>query len=104
MTFEDTEIVNTRIWTEFTERNKADTLTRIKKNWMKDKEGTISVCVLGYEDLKELHGLHHMGVERILYLVRKIDPDVKKESVQKVVKLCTWCQSIDPSPNTHEPE
>ena len=31
--------------------------------------------------------MHHMGVERT-YLVRKVDPHIKQEEVQKVVKNC----------------
>ena len=47
--------------------------------------------------------MHHMGVERTLYLVRKVDPHIKREEVQKVVKNCVRCQSIDSSPNIHDP-
>lgn len=53
--------------------------------------------------MKELHCPHYIRVERTLYLVRKIDPDITKEAVKRIVKLCTRCQSIDPSPNTHVP-
>ena len=47
--------------------------------------------------------MHHMGVERMLYLVRKVDLHIKREEVQKVVKNCVRCQSIDPTPNIHDP-
>ena len=47
--------------------------------------------------------MHHMGVERMLYVVRKVDPHIKREEVQKVVKNCIRCQSIDPAPNIHDP-
>ena len=47
--------------------------------------------------------MHHMGVERTLYLVRKVDPHIKQEEVQKVVKNCIRCQLIDPAPNIHDP-
>ena len=47
--------------------------------------------------------MHHMGVERTLYLVQKVDPHIKQEEVQKVVKKCVRCQSIDPAPNLHDP-
>ena len=30
--------------------------------------------------------MHYMGVQRMLYLVRKVDPHIKQEEVQKVVK------------------
>ena len=41
-------------------------------------------------ELEELHGLQYMGVERTLYLVRKVDPHIKQE-VQKVAKNCVRC-------------
>ena len=47
--------------------------------------------------------MHHMGVERMLYLVRKVDPHIKREEVQKVVKNCVRRQSIDPAQNIHDP-
>ena len=84
------------------ERNKADVLTRIKKQWLVEKE-QVPVCCLGIGELEELHGMHHMGMERTLYLVQKVDPHIKQE-VQKVVKKYVWCQSIDPTPNIHDPE
>ena len=47
--------------------------------------------------------MHHMGVERTLYLVQKVDPHIKREEVQKLVKNWVQCQSIDPTPNIHDP-
>ena len=47
--------------------------------------------------------MHHMGVERTLYLMWKVDPHIKQEEVQKVVKNCVQCQLIDPTPNIHDP-
>ena len=73
-----------------------------KKQWLVEEEG-VPVCCLGIGELEELHGMHHMGVERTLYLVWKVDPHVKREEVQKVVKNCVRSQSIDPAPNIHDP-
>ena len=84
------------------ERNKVDVLTQIKKQWLVEKE-EVPVCCLGIGELEELHAMHHMGVERMLYLVRKVDLHIKREEVQKVVKNCVRCQSIDPTPNIHDP-
>ena len=44
------------------ERNKADALTQIKKQWLVEKE-EVPVCCQGIGELEELHGMHHMGVE-----------------------------------------
>ena len=84
------------------ERNKADALTQDKKEkqWLVEKE-EVPVCCLGIGELEELHGIHHMGVERTIYSARKVDPHIKRE-VQKVVKNCVRCQSIDPAPNIHD--
>lgn len=84
------------------ERNKADALTRIKKQWLIEKEEA-PICCLGIGEIKELHDMHHMGVERTLYLVRQVDPNVKREEIQMIVKNCVRCQSIDPAPNIHNP-
>ena len=36
--------------------------------------------------------MHHLGVDRSLYLARKVDPAVTRQSVQRVVKGCERCQ------------
>ena len=46
--------------------------------------------------------MHHLGMDRSLYLVRKIDPTVTRQSVQRVVKGWERCQRIDPAPMVHE--
>ena len=42
-----------------------------------------------------------MGVDRTLYVTRKIDPTITKAEVKKVVKHCERCQTIDPAPVMH---
>ena len=87
-----------------TKKNKADVLTRVKKAWLTneleevDREG---MCCISAAGLTELHNMHHMGVDRTLYLSRMIDPTVTKQSVQGVVRCCERCQSIDPAPSLH---
>ena len=63
----------------------------------------VPVCYLGIGELEELHGMHYMGVERRLYLMWKVDLHIKREEVQKVVKNCVRCQSINLAPNIHDP-
>lgn len=88
-------------------KNKADMLTRVKKQWLATDPGSenvTEVCCNGVSvDLGEVHKMHHMGVERTLYLARKLDPSVTKGAVKKVVGGCARCQSIDPAPVTHCP-
>lgn len=87
-----------------TSKNKADELTRVKKSWLTDVKGDQSeeaeVCA-GAVDLEKVHQMHHVGVERTLYLSRKIDPNVTRRAVKEVVSGCEMCQSIDPAPVTH---
>ncbi|CAE1318271.1 unnamed protein product [Acanthosepion pharaonis] len=84
------------------DRNKADALTRVKKSWLKVEKAITATCRAGRDEIKELHGLHHVEVDRTLYLVRKVYPEMSRDTVQKVVRSCDRCQSIDPSPNVHE--
>ena len=87
------------------EKNKADVLTRVKKTWLSAPEDLTQVAMTSCAaelDLKEVHSLHHMGVDRTLYLARKVDPLVSREAVRRMVGSCDRCQSIDPAPVTHE--
>lgn len=84
--------------------NKADVLTRVNKSWIKakvpDSEEEVC-CVSANIDLRQMHNMHHMGVDRSLYLAHKVDPTIAKEAVRKVVQSYQQCQSIDPAPGTH---
>ena len=85
------------------ERNKADVLTRVKKSWLSAvKDGEEDGICAGAVSLREMHEMHHLGVDHSLYLARKVDPVVTRQSVQRVVKGCERCQRIDPAPAVHE--
>ena len=82
------------------EQNKADVLTRVKKSWLSaGKEGEETGVCTGASSLREMH---HLGVNRSLYLARKVDTTVTRQSVQRVVKGCERCQRIDPATMVHE--
>ena len=84
--------------------NKSDVLTRVKKQLIENERSEVEeneFCAGGIE-LKEGHDAHHMGVERTLFLARKVDPAVTKEEVKKIVQSCEQCQSINPAPVVHE--
>ena len=85
------------------QKNKADKMTRVKKAWIEmEKVGCKqSFCAVGLS-VQEGHKMHHMGVERTLFLARKIDPGVTKDTVKRVVRDCIECQSIDPAPVVHQ--
>ena len=90
-----------------TKKNKAGVLTRVKKEWLMGPENVSvqsqsPVCCTGVLTIKELHGMHHMGVDRTLFLARKVDPIVTREAVRRMVSGCERCQSIDPAPIVHE--
>ena len=53
-------------------------------------------------DSRELHDMHHMGVDRTLFLARKVIPNINREEVRRVVRTCDRCQSIDPAPSVQE--
>ena len=81
-------------------------MTRVKKEWLRSevKEEAMDsyVCAAQHLDLKALHDMHHLGVDRTLYLARKMSPEVSREDVKKIVQTCEQCQSIDPAPVVHE--
>ena len=87
--------------------NKADVLTRVKKSWLESErnysdDAAQVCCMAGTMTLREVHEAHHMGVDRTLFLARRIDPSVDREAVKRVVRQCVQCQSIDPAPVTHQ--
>ena len=77
-------------------KNRADVLTRVPKVWLEEKK-TCSVSVL-----EEVHNKIHTGVDRSLYLARRVDPNITRKDVKKFVGGCIECQSIDPAPSKHE--
>ncbi|XP_076032423.1 uncharacterized protein LOC143020149 [Oratosquilla oratoria] len=87
------------------ETNKADALTRVKKSWLKAKEEQdekkLEVCATGSFRAKELHKTHHLGVDRSLLLVRKVDLNISREEVRHAARACARYQSIDPAPRPH---
>lgn len=101
-------------------RNKADVLTRVCKAWAKsshDREhrGKDSLSSKSGERLEygigehscavsveALHAQHHFGVERTLHLAQLVNPEVRREDVERCVRSCVQCKTIDPPPSTHE--
>ncbi|KAG1683689.1 putative uncharacterized transposon-derived protein F52C9.6 [Nymphon striatum] len=86
------------------EKNKADKLTRVRKAWLgapEEKGGKVGVCCSN--DVKLMHARHHMGVDRSLYLARRVDPNITRKDVREAVRRCERCQSIDPAPVVHQP-
>ena len=70
---------------------------------MPKEENEIELCCVAVPSVKELHQMHHMGVDRTLFVARRVDPAVTREKVKQVVRECDRCQAIDPAPVVHEP-
>ena len=68
------------------------------------EEPTLAVCggavePLSDERIAEIHeSTGHHGTKRTLYFSRKLSPAVTRKEVQRVVKACQVCQSVDPAP------
>src|SRR5678815_3553880 len=86
------------------EMNKADSLTRVRKSWMgifeegEQREEEIAAVANIEKEVKDLHEKHHFGVNRTLYLTKMVVPEATRKVVEKCVKDCKACQSIDPAP------
>ena len=75
----------------------------MKKSWLcAGKEGEENGICAGAVSLREMHEMHTLGVDRSLYLARKVDPTVTRQSVQRVVTGCERRQRIDPTPMVHK--
>ena len=90
------------------EKNKADALTRVPLSWIKinktseeTRQETACIACETSADVRESHNQHHMGIDRSLFLARKIEPSITRDAVKRVVQTCERCQSIDPAPVSH---
>ena len=55
--------------------------------------------VASCSSIVEIHESNgHHGIKRTLYFSRKLSPAVTRKEVQRVVKACPVCQSVDPAP------
>lgn len=46
--------------------------------------------------------MHHFGVDRNLFLARKVDIHVNRDAEKFAGERCERCQSIDSAPSRHE--
>ena len=87
-------------------KNKADKLTRVGKTWLERIKGSGGSQDEVLEDqgeealeggcsaivrsdlVSKIHAIHHLGVDRTLYLARLEDPEVSRAEVQEVVSRC----------------
>ena len=79
--------------------NKADFLTHVPRSWLQELNlMNEQVSAATQIALEQQHQKHHFGVERTLYLARQVDPEITRSEVERVVKECMRCNSIDPAP------
>lgn len=102
------EVCNLKLNVVFipSKKNKADALTRKKRAWLrvpKEEGNGTELCCVGIPSVKELHQMHHVGVDRTLFVARRVDPTVTREKVRQVVRECDRYKVIDPAPMVHEP-
>lgn len=72
-----------RISIVLSEMNSADITTKLAQ--IHENNTITDVCHPGNE-LKRLHNMHHFGVDRTLFLARKVDHHVTRDAVKCVVK------------------
>ena len=53
-------------------------------------------------NVADLHAQHHFGVARTLHLAQLVDPSIGRKEVEKSVRACLQCRSVDPAPVRHE--
>ena len=80
-------------------------LSRVRKTWLRVPEHlaerVAAANCIENPDSRELY-MHHMGVDRTLFLARKVIPNINREEVRQIVWTCDRCQSIDPAPSVQE--
>ena len=83
-----------------------DVLTRVGETWLRVlehlAEGVAAANYLENLDSRELHDMHHLGVDRTLFLARKVIPNINREKIRQIVRTCDRWQSIDSAPSVHE--
>ena len=69
------------------DRKKANSLTRVRKRWLKVKDDTVTEYCVEQEEVKELHNLHHVEVDEL----------------REWLEATTVASRSTPSPSVHEP-
>jgi hypothetical protein len=88
--------------------NIADRLTRVPRKWIalgrSHSFGAVAANSEYQDEIRRIHGLHHLGVNRTWHVVKQCLPEcsIKKEDVAEVVGQCLRCREIDPAPIKYE--
>jgi transposase InsO family protein len=80
--------------------NKADALTRVPQHWLRPQSHCAAAAPVDVSEVAALHDMHHLGVDKTLYLSRLCLPgrQVQRQEVEQIVQSCCRCKSVDPAP------
>lgn len=80
--------------------NISDPLTRVPQRWLRSVCLALQTITSDREvEVQMIHNKTHLGVNRTLYLARRLfGDDVERKTVERVVSACGICRKIDPSP------
>ncbi|XP_067931882.1 uncharacterized protein [Watersipora subatra] len=77
--------------------NKADVLTRVPQKWLNSPCLAVVTLDDKTKEITRLHGKHHLGVKKTLYLTKRMcGQDVDEKVVKQVVDSCNQCRRVDP--------
>ncbi|XP_067943330.1 uncharacterized protein [Watersipora subatra] len=77
--------------------NKADVLTRVPQKWLNSPCLAVVTLADKTKEITKLHGKHHLGVKKTLYLAKRMcGQDVDEKVVKQVVDSCNQCRRVDP--------
>ena len=72
-------------------KNKADVIMRVPKKWLIQRKTTKAAAIQnqpgGFESTKQIHDLHHYGVEIILYFAREAHLNDTGKGVEHTCQL-----------------
>lgn len=80
--------------------NKADSLTRVKDDWIRERKTKNNdvLCTSIPLNIKDIHDKHHFGTYKTLYCCQKFGLNPSFDDVKAVIEQCERCTTIDPAP------
>ena len=89
-----------------TTENKADCMSRLPKAWLRHREvcqfdAEVTAALSTGESVEDAiwaaHLPHHLGIDRTLYIAKRIESDLSREQVKLELAGCQACQRVDPA-------
>ena len=63
----------------------------------------VGVYSLENDEIRKLYEMHHLTVDRTLFLDRKVDLHVTRDAIKCMVRKWKRCQLTDSASSTHKP-